>query len=128
MGQLTLNVQIDLDRIGQDFESEESALKWINQCLNVNTNHCKVHASITAVPTLVLNMEGGIIQSESATRPVRLIILDADVEGVEEDRVLKIDGYDVFVTDGEVQIDPTYVDRITTELSSMESDLEVHRG
>lgn len=56
-------------------------------------------ASIEEVPTAVLQINGGVINTVSATAPVRVIILDEDTEGGDEENILVIDGERVYVHD-----------------------------
>lgn len=70
-----------------------------------------------ATQTVVVYVDGGVIQSIAATGPVRVIVLDADVQGNFEDRILVIDDQNVIVSDHDsVEIDAAYVESVSSQL------------
>ena len=73
--------------------------------------------STAAAQTIVIYVDGGVIQSIAATGPVRVIVLDGDVQGNYEDRILVIDGAKVIVSDHDnVEIDASYVSSVSDQL------------
>jgi hypothetical protein len=73
--------------------------------------------SSPAIQTIVVYVDGGVIQSIAATGPVRVIVLDADVQGNYEDRILVINDQKVIVSDrGDVEIDAAYVSSVSDQL------------
>lgn len=117
---VTVNVQLQLTRKGIPFKDEADMLTWIAGCLNCNTNHVEAKISMAEKPTVIVNMDGGLIQDMSASQPVRLIVLDADTEGTTDD-LSNIDGEEVIVVDhNPVQIDADYVLAVVGQVASAE--------
>lgn len=119
-----VNVTIALDQIPQDaegkgFKSTQALLDWISACLNVNTNHVKAKVTESVPPTVVVEMDGGLIQQVSCDQPVRVITLDKDLEGADEEWIEEIDGAEVYWRAEDVQIEPDRVSRIASEIDSL---------
>ena len=73
--------------------------------------------STAAAQTIVIYVDGGVIQSIAATGPVRVIVLDGDVQGNYEDRILVIDDAKVIVSDHDnVEIDAAYIASVSDQL------------
>lgn len=77
------------------------------------------------MPTAVIEMEGGLIQSVRSSEPMRVIILDEDIEGAEKEQLTIIDMNEVylhhFLLNGSSggsadQVDPEYVKNITSQI------------
>lgn len=51
------------------------------------------------MPTVILEINGGAVYCATSNSPVRLIILDEDVEGSDGERVKFIGGEDAYVHD-----------------------------
>ena len=49
--------------------------------------------------TIVIQMNGGVINCVNADAPVRVIILDEDTEGGEEERIMEVNGSEAYVHD-----------------------------
>ena len=73
-------------------------------------------------PTIVVFVDGGLIHNIAASHPVRVVVLDADVQGNYEDKITEIDGTKVIVSDHRhVDIDAEYVVSLSKQL-----ELAVH--
>lgn len=69
------------------------------------------------IPTIVVYVDGGVIQSIASSIPVRLIVLDADVQGNFEDTITVINGEKVIISDHDnVDVDVEYVSSITKHI------------
>lgn len=114
--QITVTTQITLEFKQGDVPDTEKLLSWIQLCLNCNTN--RVEAKVEpAKPVVVAHMEGGIIQNLEANVPVTVIVLDADIEGVDEDDIIEVDGSEVYPASHHVEIDPEAVADILEQLA-----------
>lgn len=51
------------------------------------------------VPAVVVEVEGGLVQCVRSSAPVRVVILDADTEGGDADRIHEVNGEDTYVHD-----------------------------
>lgn len=70
-----------------------------------------------ATPTVVVYVVGGVIQSITSSHPVRVVVLDADVQGNYEDKITEIDGSKAIVSDySSVEIDADYVASVSDQL------------
>jgi uncharacterized secreted protein with C-terminal beta-propeller domain len=117
----TVNLTLELDHKNGGFKDEASMLHWIHVCLNANSNLVVAKVDIAKSPTLVVEVSGGLIQNMSASAPVRVIVLDADVNGVEEERIQQIDGEDVIVSDHDpVWIVPAVVESTVAQLDHID--------
>lgn len=114
----TVNVQLTLTRKGSPFLTEEQMLIWINQCLNCNTSHVEATVTKANDPSLIVQMDGGLIQTIHANTPARFIVLNEDIEGVGDDEIDLIDEQEVLVSDRFVEVDRTYVDKIQAEVNA----------
>ena len=114
---ITVSTQITLEFKQGDVPDTEKLLSWIQLCLNCNTN--RVEAKVEpAKPVVVAHMEGGIIQDLEANVPVTVIVLDADIEGVDEDDIIEVDGCEVYPASHHVEIDPDGVVDIHEQLTA----------
>lgn len=52
-----------------------------------------------SLPVIVIQINGGLVNAVLATQPVRVVILDEDTEGGEDERIATVDGQDVYVHD-----------------------------
>ena len=55
--------------------------------------------SDATVPTLVLDINGGVINQIQSSEPVRVIVLDQDTEGGDPDNLMEVNGETLYVTD-----------------------------
>ena len=78
---INVNINLQLIRKGAPFLTEEQMLTWISACLNCNTNHVEAVVTIAEAPTAIVEMEGGLIHQIIASGPMRVVVLDADIEG-----------------------------------------------
>jgi hypothetical protein len=78
-----------------------------------------------AVPTVVLEINGGVLNCARASEPVRLVVLDEDAEGGDSERIKEINGEGVYVTDyrlakvvtgGFNGVDPGFVANVIEQL------------
>lgn len=113
---ITVSTQITLEFKQGDVPDTEKLLSWIQLCLNCNTNRVEVKVE-PANPVVIANMEGGIIQSLESNTPVTVIVLDADLEGVDEDDIVEVDGGEVYPASHHVDIDPEAVADILEQLA-----------
>lgn len=111
MIQQTLNVQVTIKNHQGQQETEEQLLKWIQGCLNCNTNRVSVEVA-PATPVVVVEMEGGVIQSTCADASVHLLVLDRDVEGSEESDLVEVAGDLVYVINLWPDLDESFVDEV----------------
>lgn len=52
-----------------------------------------------SMPTVVLEINGGVINCARSTQPVRLIVLDEDTEGGDEENIMEVNGEEAYVHD-----------------------------
>lgn len=84
------------------------------------------------LPTAVLEVDGGVINSVRSTIPMRVVVLDADTEGGDDENIAQVNGEDVYVFDeilsGHVDlggVDPEFVDDVLSQLPSNGGDASV---
>ncbi len=85
------------------------------------------------LPTVIVEMEGGLIQLVTADRPTRVVILDADTEGADAEQLVTVGGVATYCHDfglaktvagtglQESCVAPEYVGRIIAELATESS-------
>lgn len=113
---VTVSTQIHLTFKQGEVPTGNKLLKWIQLCLNCNTN--RVVAKVEpAKPVVVAHMEGGIIQNLEANVPVTVIVLDADIEGVDEGDIVEVDGNEVYPATHHVEVDAESVADIQAQLA-----------
>ena len=61
-------------------------------------------AQVQALPTVVLEINGGVINLARSSVPLRLVVLDQDVEGGDESNIIPIDGEMVYLTDIRLEV------------------------
>lgn len=112
---VSVNVQLQLNIKGAPFKSQIDMLAWISACLNSNSNYIESTVTPTKIPTAVVNIGGGLIQEITASSAMRVIVLDADIDGA-EDNIGMIDGIECKIINyGEVEIDADYVESVIIE-------------
>lgn len=119
-----ITVDIDLQQIpqgpgGKGFKDTQAIIDWISACLNVNTNHVKAKVQEAGEPTVIVELDGGLVQAVRANRPARVITLDADCEGADEEWIDEIDGSKVYWCDRDVEIEPGRVEQIAAEIDAI---------
>jgi hypothetical protein len=57
----------------------------------------KAERSVSAVPRVVIHMEGGVIHRVVADQPVVVVILDEEIEGGDQERIMEVNGSEVYV-------------------------------
>ena len=83
----------------------------------------------SSMPTIVIEMNGGSIKYVRSSMPVRVVMLDEDTEGGDEDHIHKINGEKVFlsdyvlshdnrVLDGNDGIDADYVEDVIAQIDN----------
>lgn len=125
-----LTVAIELDQIpqgvdGQGFKDKQAIIDWISSCLNINTNHVKAkvaEAEQASAATVVIEMDDGLINVIRADQATRVITLDSDLEGADEDYIDEIDGNEVYWCDHFVQVEPERVRSIANEIDALEAN------
>ena len=116
---INVNINLQLIRKGAPVLTEEQMLTWISECLNCNTNHVEAVATIAEAPTAIVEMDGGLIQQIIASGPMRVVVLDADIEGADEDDVSTIDDKEVVVINhGDIEIDAEDVLSVIAQIES----------
>jgi len=68
---------------------------------------------------IVVNMNGGLINEVRASEPIRVIFLDEDTEGGDEERIYTVSGEEVYVTEYLVlpgDVDPNSVANVAKEI------------
>ena len=116
---INVNINLQLIRKGAPFLTEEQMLTWISECLNCNTNHVEAVATIAEAPTAIVEMDGGLIQQIISSGPMRVVVLDADIEGADEDEVSTIDNKEVVVINhGDIDIDTEDVHSVLAQIES----------
>lgn len=125
-----LTIALELDQTpqgpgGQGFKDTQAILSWISSCLNVNTNHVKAtvsEANPDTVATVVIEMDDGLVNVVRADQPTRVITLDSDLEGADEDYIDEIDGSEVHWCKHFVQVEPERVRSIANEIDALEAN------
>ncbi len=51
------------------------------------------------LPTIVVQVTGGIVSCVNSSIPVRLLVLDADTDGGDRDRIMEVNGSNAYVHD-----------------------------
>ena len=75
--------------------------------------------TIAEAPTAIVEMEGGLIHQIIASGPMRVVVLDADIEGADEDDVSTIDDKEVVVINhGDIEIDAEDVLSVIAQIES----------
>ena len=59
--------------------------------------------ALAEVPTVVIDIDGGAVHDVRANMPMRVVILDADIEGAETERIQTIEGVRAYVHDRRLQ-------------------------
>lgn len=54
------------------------------------------------LPTIVVQVTGGIVRCINSSIPVRVLILDTDTDGADSDRIMAVNGGSAFVHDYEL--------------------------
>lgn len=75
---------------------------------------------------VVIEINGGVVNTVSATHPVRVIILDQDVEGGVPDNIQEINGEDVYISDYHLDLNEDvskYVDNIVSQLDDAKREV-----
>ncbi len=68
-------------------------------------------------PVIVVRMSGGTIVESVANVPARVIFIDDDTEGGDEESIVEVNGSKVYVTDHTIdEPDPTYVESVFREI------------
>jgi len=81
--------------------------------------HGEARRATEEVPTVVIDVDGGVVVSAAADRPVRVIILDLDVEGAEPQQLQFVDGIQCYVHDFDpAEVLPKYVADVKDDLRS----------
>lgn len=89
------------------------------------------------LPTAVLEVEGSVINCIRSNMQMRVVILDSDTEGGDEDNVMEVNGEEAYLTDriltgqagpGHEGVDSEFVNDVLSQLSSdtSEPDFLVH--
>lgn len=77
------------------------------------------------LPTIVLEVSGGLIRCIRSDAPVHIVILDDDTEGGDPAQIKEVDGEDVYVAEyliteetepGMDGIDPEYVENVINQI------------
>lgn len=108
-----ITLTLSIDRKTTPFLTEEQMLTWIHNCLNCNTEHAEValrKVDSVEKPTIVVDMNGGVINDVKANHPARVIFLDEDTEGGDEENIFDINGSSVYVSDYEADVRTSFVD------------------
>lgn len=67
-------------------------------------------------PTVVVSMDGSAVHDVRSSGPVRVILLDSDVDGADGERVCTINGEDVYVHDHDISVDtPDQFDQVSVD-------------
>lgn len=83
-------------------------------------------------PVVVAQVEGGAVHGVSSNAPVRLVILDSDTEGADEECVIKVDGHDVYLIERTLDvpagefgegIDIEYVSSVLDQIAAQEGGI-----
>jgi len=82
------------------------------------------------MPSAVIQMNGGAIYCAHATVPMRIVLLDGDIEGSDRERVMNVNGDVNYVhdfplaaeaSDGQSGLDPAFVCHVLGELDAEEA-------
>lgn len=89
------------------------------------------------LPAVVIEIDGGAIHCARSTLPMRIILLDQDVEGSDGDRILEINSEEMYVHDyrlvvpaepGQDGIDPVFVSDIIEQVGAEQDRLDRMRN
>jgi hypothetical protein len=129
INKIVLNVQLTLNIVNGGSKLDGVFWhQWISSCLNCNPRHISVAVKSAEIPTVVVDMDGGLIQSVSANSPVHVIVLDADIEGTTES-LFNICGNDVIVSEhNPAQLENEYVLLVKQAISEVTDVTEIEHG
>lgn len=94
-------------------------------------------SSIDDLPAVVIEINGGAIHGARSTIPMRIILLDEDVEGSDGDRIMEVNSEEVYVHDyhlvipaepGQDGIDPVFVSDIIEQVGAEQDRLDRMRN
>ena len=67
--------------------------------MQTSFNELPVVENHPELPTVIVQVQGGIVNCLRSDGPVHIIILDSDVEGGDEDNISVVDGNEVYVSE-----------------------------
>jgi len=79
------------------------------------------------LPSAVIQMNGSVIHCARATVPMRIVLLDEDIEGGDRERVMNVNGGTAYVhdfaltaeaSDGQSGLDPAFVEYVLGEVDA----------
>jgi hypothetical protein len=73
-------------------------------------------------PVIVIHMEGGIIQQINATSPIKILVADYDIDGIEESRIVSINGEGATLNLWESDQTPDYVEFVCNVFEEREKE------
>lgn len=114
-----LNVQLILNKKSGAFKDEASVIKWIEGCLNCNTNHVEATVSISPPVTVVVDLDGGLVQNVTADGAATVLVVDFDIEGTTDD-IVEIYGEEAIVSrHNPVPVNAQYIGDVNMALDAV---------
>lgn len=83
-----------------------------------------LNAQRLAPPEVVVNVTGGVVQGASSTRPVSLLVLDFDTDGLEDAQLLTVDDGQCEVIEHQVALDGDWIARVHQAIAARDSGQE----
>ena len=75
---------------------------------------------MSKTPTVVIEIEGGLINVVTSDTSIRVIILDSDTECADESDLVTINDDTVYLYDIDSRVDKTYVKKIKQQVDEQE--------
>lgn len=110
------NMELPLTEKAGGFATEkvigQLAMRGVMTCiefaLDQKIKSLRLQLGKPETPVVVMKINGGVINETLSTKPVRVIVLDEDTEGADEDRIAEVQGEEVYVHDIEIA-EPRYL-------------------
>lgn len=119
MSKTNVTLTLEIDRKTGPFLTDEQLLKWVWECLNCNANHATVEVRMAPEPVVIAYRDEGRIDEVLASAPVRMIVLDSDLEGVDEAEITEVEGSDVAAQIFNVAVNAERVEAIIADVNDL---------
>lgn len=114
-------INIGLEDAAKTIEQTKGGVEEAEQAVSLN-----IHAPVIAeLPTAVIEINGGAVYCHRSNEPMRVVILDEDIEGSDGEQVFEVNGRDYYVHDniltkfggeGMNGVDPNFVKQTIEQL------------
>lgn len=123
MNEICVNIKLVPNLVNFAFADEAEMVAWITSRLSGSRSGVEVVVKVSDVPTAIVNMEGGLILEIKASSSMRVVVLDADTDGADEEGLHSVDGAEVYVTNhGDIEVDEAYVESIVIQTGDNRPD------